>query len=47
MLNDGSASAADLEKLGETVRKRVYEQTGVKLEWEVKVIGEKNGNAGQ
>ena len=47
MLNDGSASAADLENLGEAVRKRVYEQTGVKLEWEVKVIGEKNGNAGQ
>jgi UDP-N-acetylmuramate dehydrogenase len=47
MLNDGSASAADLENLGEAVRQRVYEQTGVKLEWEVKVIGEKNGNAGQ
>lgn len=46
MVNDGSASAADLEKLGETVRTKVYAQTGVNLEWEVKVIGEKNGNAG-
>ena len=46
MINDGSACAADLENLGEEVRKKVYAQTGVNLEWEVKVIGEKNGNAG-
>lgn len=44
MLNDGTATAADLENLGETVRRLVKSQTGVELEWEVKLIGEKNGN---
>ena len=44
MINDGSASAADLEWLGTEVQKRVKEQTGIDLQWEVKVIGRKNGN---
>lgn len=44
MINDGSASAADLERLGTEVQKRVKEQTGIDLQWEVKVIGRKNGN---
>lgn len=44
MINDGSASAADLERLGTEVQKRVKEQTGVDLQWEVMVIGRKNGN---
>lgn len=44
MINDGTASAADLENLGEKVRLLVKEQTGIVLDWEVKVIGRKNGD---
>ena len=40
LINDGTASAADLETLGETVRAAVKDQFGVTLEWEVKRIGE-------
>lgn len=39
MLNTGEATAADLEGLGEEVRRRVREQSGVELEWEIKRIG--------
>jgi UDP-N-acetylmuramate dehydrogenase len=39
LLNLGSASAADLEALGEDVRRRVLETSGVELEWEIKRIG--------
>jgi UDP-N-acetylmuramate dehydrogenase len=39
MINTGSASAADLEKLGEEVRRRVLEKSGVTLHWEIKRIG--------
>jgi UDP-N-acetylmuramate dehydrogenase len=41
MLNNGQASAADLEGLGEQVRARVLSKTGVELEWEIKRIGRK------
>ncbi len=41
MLNLGNAKAAELEELGEKVRKRVYEHTGIMLEWEIKIIGSK------
>ncbi|MBU0800278.1 MAG: UDP-N-acetylmuramate dehydrogenase [Alphaproteobacteria bacterium] len=40
MINIGTATAADLENLGEEVRKRVYEDCGITLRWEVKRIGE-------
>jgi UDP-N-acetylmuramate dehydrogenase len=40
MINADGATAADLEKLGETVRARVLESQGVPLEWEVRRIGE-------
>lgn len=40
LLNIGSATAADLEALGEEVRRRVLAQSGVSLEWEIKRIGE-------
>jgi UDP-N-acetylmuramate dehydrogenase len=40
LINLGAAKAADLESLGETVRKRVAEKTGIQLEWEIKRIGE-------
>jgi UDP-N-acetylmuramate dehydrogenase len=39
LINLGTASAADIETLGETVRKRVKESSGVDLEWEIKRIG--------
>ena len=39
LINTGSATAADLEGLGEEVRRRVFETSGVKLEWEIRRIG--------
>jgi len=40
MINTGSATGYDLEHLGETVRARVLESSGIRLEWEIKRIGE-------
>ena len=39
MINTGQATAYDLEYLGETVRQRVYENSGILLEWEIKRLG--------
>ncbi len=39
LINIGDATAADLEGLGEEVRRRVFEQSGIRLEWEIKRIG--------
>jgi len=39
LINEGKASGADLEELGETVRARVKETSGVELEWEIKRLG--------
>ncbi len=39
MINAGGASAADLEDLGELVRKTVFKQRGITLEWEIMRIG--------
>ncbi len=39
LVNTGEASAADLEGLGEDVRRRVYDTSGVVLEWEIRRIG--------
>lgn len=39
MINTGDATAADLEGLGEEVRRRVLTATGVRLEWEIRRIG--------
>lgn len=41
MLNDGTATAQDLENLGEEMIKRVHEKHGVELRWEIRRIGEK------
>jgi UDP-N-acetylmuramate dehydrogenase len=41
LLNLGHATAADIETLGETVRRRVKENSGVELEWEIERIGVK------
>ena len=39
LINTGEATAADLETLGEEVRRRVKENSGVELEWEIKRLG--------
>lgn len=39
LINTGAATAADIERLGETVRHRVKQQSGVDLVWEIKRIG--------
>ncbi len=40
MVNTGGASAKDLESLGEEVRKKVYQNSGITLEWEIMRVGE-------
>lgn len=39
MINTGTATGYDLEFLGETVRARVLEHSGIRLEWEIKRVG--------
>ena len=39
LINHGGASAADIEALGEEVRRRVRDHSGVELEWEIKRVG--------
>ncbi len=39
LINRGSATAADLEGLGEEVRRRVFDHSGVTLDWEIKRVG--------
>ena len=40
LVNTGAATAADLEGLGEEVRKKVFLHSGIELEWEIKRVGE-------
>ncbi|MEQ6248419.1 UDP-N-acetylmuramate dehydrogenase [Sulfitobacter sp. HNIBRBA3233] len=42
LINTGDATAEDLESLGEDVRKKVYDSSGITLEWEIMRIGEKS-----
>ncbi|MFC3053037.1 UDP-N-acetylmuramate dehydrogenase [Kordiimonas pumila] len=39
LINTGDATAADIEELGETVRRLVKENCGIELEWEIQRIG--------
>lgn len=39
LINRGTATAQDIEGLGEEVRKRVHETSGVTLDWEIKRLG--------
>ena len=39
LLNLGDATSADIEALGEEVRKRVKARTGIELEWEIQRVG--------
>jgi UDP-N-acetylmuramate dehydrogenase len=45
LINTGNASAADIEGLGEEVRRRVHAQFGVVLEWEIRRVGCHAGQA--
>ena len=40
LINTGEATAEDLERLGEELRAKVKEKTGIILEWEIKRVGE-------
>ena len=40
LTNIGGATAADLEKLGEEVRKKVFQNSGISLEWEIMRVGD-------
>jgi len=40
LTNTGGATADELEKLGEEVRKRVFESSGIQLQWEIMRVGE-------
>ena len=42
LINTGDATANDIETLGETVRARVKENSGIELHWEIKRIGISN-----
>lgn len=39
LINTGEATSEDLEELGKEVQKRVYDKTGIELEWEIKRLG--------
>ncbi|MCA3563863.1 MAG: UDP-N-acetylmuramate dehydrogenase [Methylocystis sp.] len=39
LINTGDATAADIENLGEEVRRRVWQSSGIELQWEIKRIG--------
>ncbi|MBV1689124.1 UDP-N-acetylmuramate dehydrogenase [Novosphingobium sp. G106] len=41
LINMGDASSADIEGLGDEVRRRVKENSGVELEWEIQRVGNK------
>lgn len=43
LTNTGGATAAELEGLGEQVRKRVFDTAGIWLEWEIMRVGEPSG----
>ena len=41
LINTGSATSAEIEALGEEVRRRVMQKSGVELEWEIQRVGKK------
>ena len=42
IINKGKATATDIENLGNLVKNRVYKKFNILLDWEIKIIGEKN-----
>jgi UDP-N-acetylmuramate dehydrogenase len=45
LINEGGATATQIEELGESVRARVKETSGIELDWEIKRIGVAPGEA--
>jgi len=45
LINEGGATATQIEELGETIRARVKATSGIELEWEIKRIGIPGGAA--
>lgn len=43
LINTGDATATDIERLGEEVRRRVMNNSGVGLKWEIRIVGRKGG----
>lgn len=41
MINDGTATAQDIEDLGELVIEKVFAKSGIKLKWEIRRVGRK------
>jgi UDP-N-acetylmuramate dehydrogenase len=46
LINTGDATAADIEELGEEVRRRVLAASGIQLEWEIRRIGRPSHDTG-
>ena len=40
LVNTGNATAQELESLGEKVRKKVFQNSGIELQWEIMRVGE-------
>ncbi len=40
LINNGNATASDLENLGKSVIEKVYNKFAIKLDWEIKIIGD-------
>jgi UDP-N-acetylmuramate dehydrogenase len=47
LVNTGGATAADLEGLGEEVRKKVFAHSGISLDWEIMRIGRPGTDPGR
>lgn len=41
IVNNGGATSSNIEDLGEKIRKRVFEKSGINLNWEIKIVGKK------
>jgi len=46
LINTGNATATELEQLGEEVRRRVVDATGIQLDWEIRRVGIRPGRGG-
>ena len=47
LLNIGNATAADIEALGDEVRRRVFDHCGIELEWEIRRVGTRDDETPQ
>ena len=44
IINKGSASSSNIEKLGESIKEKVLEKFGIELIWEIQIIGNKESS---